>query len=131
MIIRDTASRYYVSERDLKRKEYPPYASGGSYVLTTDIVADLYKQALNTSLISVDDGYQGVVGEILGMTWLANRGFKLSGWGKEKTCSLCSGEALTMHGYENADHVFEMWAIYINATASCRDHGSLSERKNP
>ncbi|XP_072022267.1 lactosylceramide 1,3-N-acetyl-beta-D-glucosaminyltransferase B-like [Amphiura filiformis] len=47
----------YVSETDLKGEVYPPYHSGGSYVLTTDIIPDLYQQALNTTLIAVGDGY--------------------------------------------------------------------------
>ncbi|XP_072022726.1 lactosylceramide 1,3-N-acetyl-beta-D-glucosaminyltransferase-like [Amphiura filiformis] len=81
LVMRRKRSRYYVPESDFKGTFYP---SGGSYVLTTDIIPDVYQQALNTTLIAVDDGYQGIVGEKIGMIWLDNTGFRVEIRGKSK-----------------------------------------------
>ncbi|XP_072051942.1 uncharacterized protein [Amphiura filiformis] len=118
-IVRDKKNKkYYVSETDLEGKIYPPYPAGGSYILTTDIIPGLYQQALNTTLISVDDAYQGIVGAKIGVTWLYNKGF-LQNRGKEDTCSLRNGKVLTMHGFKYSSLIFKTWNIYINGTESC------------
>ncbi|KAJ8380527.1 hypothetical protein SKAU_G00013050 [Synaphobranchus kaupii] len=44
-VIRDPLSKWYVSRDDFQEEEYPPYASGVGYILSTDVVRRILKVA--------------------------------------------------------------------------------------
>ena len=64
----DISERYHVPDTMYFGSYYPPYCSGGGYVMSTDTVPDMYRESLNTSLISVDDAFQGILAKKVGVT---------------------------------------------------------------
>uniref|UniRef100_T1GJU5 Hexosyltransferase n=1 Tax=Megaselia scalaris TaxID=36166 RepID=T1GJU5_MEGSC len=51
----DVSSKWYMPYYMFMNDTYPNYLSGGSYILSSDIVLDLYTSALNSSLIYLED----------------------------------------------------------------------------
>jgi len=52
---RDINSPYYVSKTQFKENKYPNFHTGPAYVLTSDIVEQLYQAALNQTFFKLED----------------------------------------------------------------------------
>ncbi|XP_041462560.1 uncharacterized protein LOC121413702 [Lytechinus variegatus] len=114
--------RYHVPDKMYFGHFYPPYCSGGGYVLSAETVPDLYQESLRTSLINVDDAFQGILTKRLGYGPIGNSGFKNWG-GKTDTCSLRDKNTMTIHGIgKDAKNLYNVWNTY-NAEANCTDFG--------
>lgn len=55
--VRDTKSHYYISKSQFKEKKFPNFHTGPAYVLTSDIVEQLYRAALNETFFKLEDVY--------------------------------------------------------------------------
>ncbi|XP_036383555.1 beta-1,3-galactosyltransferase 5-like [Megalops cyprinoides] len=60
-VIRDPLSKWYVSWEDFRDQEYPPYASGIGYVLSTDAVRRILKAAEHVPPVPMEDAYVGIL----------------------------------------------------------------------
>lgn len=66
---------------------YPPYETGSAYVITTDIVRELYETSEYVPQFHVDDVYvTGILGKIVGVNHLKRPAFA---YFSEKTPSIC------------------------------------------
>ncbi|KAH8271106.1 hypothetical protein KR018_011895, partial [Drosophila ironensis] len=66
--VRNYASKYYVSTRHYPASTFPSFTSGPAYLLTGDIVHELYKQSLRMTYLHLEDVYiTGIVAEMLGI----------------------------------------------------------------
>lgn len=65
--IRNTTSKYYISPEQFRPALYPSFNTGPAYVLTSDVVADLYRGALDDTFFKLEDVYvTGMIAERLG-----------------------------------------------------------------
>lgn len=56
-VIRDKRSKWYISEDEFKQDFFPPYCSGSVYIMTWDVVRDMYQVSRYTEFFWVDDFY--------------------------------------------------------------------------
>jgi hypothetical protein len=64
--IRNKKSKYYVSKEQYKLVLFPDFTTGPAYLLTNDVVHDLYAAALNHTYLKLEDVYTtGIVAQQL------------------------------------------------------------------
>ena len=56
-VIRDKRSKGYISEDEFAEEFFPPYCSGSIYIMTSDVVRDMYAVSRYTKFFWVDDFY--------------------------------------------------------------------------
>ena len=75
---------------------YPPYESGSAYVITGDLIHELFVTAEYVPHIFVDDVYvTGILGRILGVTHVRQPGFAYWGSKKPTACDLVTRKIVT------------------------------------
>ena len=75
---------------------YPPYESGAAYVITGDLIHKLFVTAEYVPHIFVDDVYvTGILGRILGVRHVRQRGFAYWGSRKPTACDLVRRKIIT------------------------------------
>ena len=113
-------SKYFVNDKHYSGKYFPPYCSGGGYVLSSDIVPLMYEEALKTAFIPIDDAYQGILAKKVGVVPQYNGGFK--NWGeKSDTCSLKNENLMTIHGFKDPKAMHEVWRNFTDTSVKCDD----------
>ncbi|KAH8271108.1 hypothetical protein KR018_011897, partial [Drosophila ironensis] len=66
--VRNRASKYYLSINDYPASTFPDFTTGPAYLLTGDIVHELYKKSLHLLYLKLEDVYiTGIVAEMLGI----------------------------------------------------------------
>ncbi|XP_022080611.1 uncharacterized protein LOC110973807 [Acanthaster planci] len=116
-----TSSKYYVPDRLYSGRYFPPYCSGGGYVISTDVIPEMYQQSLETAFIPIDDAYQGILASKIGMTPTAHKGFK--NWGaKTDGCSL--RDIMVVHGFKDPDALHTVWKNYTTPVEDCTNDAS-------
>ncbi|KAM4687169.1 beta-1,3-galactosyltransferase 5-like [Rhinophrynus dorsalis] len=68
MVIRDPASKWYVSYQDYNLDRYPPYASGIGYILSLDAARAVLRMAQDTAPLPIEDAYMGILAEKAGLS---------------------------------------------------------------
>lgn len=63
----DSASKYFVSSKIYKGVYYPDYCAGGGYVLSMDVVEQLFQKVSTTPLLYIDDVYVGILANLCGI----------------------------------------------------------------
>jgi hypothetical protein len=70
------AGKWKVSLTDFPFRIYPAYESGSAYVITNDLVSDLYNTSHYVRHFHVDDAYiTGILGKIIGVNHQEQKGF--------------------------------------------------------
>jgi len=68
--------KWKLSKSEFPFDNFPPYESGSAYVITGDLIHELFVAAEYVPRIHVDDVYvTGILGRILGVTHVRQRGF--------------------------------------------------------
>lgn len=79
-------------------KFYPPFEVGSAYIMTTDIVKELFHTAEYVRPFHVDDAYlTGVIGAIIGLRHYKQKGWAFSGSRKPETCDVLLDFIVTGH----------------------------------
>ena len=66
--IRKKASKYYVSLQQYKHSIFPSFTTGPAYLITSDVVHDLYTTALNMTYLKLEDVFMtGIVAQEKGI----------------------------------------------------------------
>lgn len=116
--VRRKESKYYVPDDIYRGRYFPPYCSGGGYIMTTDVIPDMYQHSLTTPFIPIDDAYQGILADKVSAKALYHTGFK--NWGeKSDTCSLHNPEIMTIHGFKKQELMIEVWRNYTDTSVVC------------
>ncbi|XP_072177794.1 uncharacterized protein [Diadema setosum] len=111
-------SKYFVPEKFYSGRYFPPYCSGGGYILSSDTMGPMYEQALNTTFIPIDDAYQGILAKKVGVVPVYNGGFK--NWGeKSDTCSLRNEDLMTIHGFKDPISMYAVWRNFTDFSVQC------------
>ncbi|KAJ8391694.1 hypothetical protein AAFF_G00086440 [Aldrovandia affinis] len=74
-VIRDPLSKWYVSWDDFREEEYPPYASGIGYILSTDVVRRILKAAESVPPVPMEDAYVGILAKEAGVPVVSSARF--------------------------------------------------------
>ena len=116
--------RYLVADELYKGHYYPPYCSGGGYVLSVDRVPELYEASLTTSLINMEDAFMGVLAKKIGIYPSHHPGFLTflfySAGRAVQTCLLRKPTTIVVHlGMNWPEIVREIWHRYRNDNQQC------------
>ena len=114
--------RYVVPDHLYKGLFYPPYCSGGGYVMSTDMVPELYQASLTTSIINIEDAFMGLLARKVGIHPTHDGGFMNYGlFGpRVNTCQLRSQKTMVIHlGINIPEIVKDMWNRYLNDPRRC------------
>lgn len=74
-VVRDTKSRYYVSEEDHPADIYKPYASGGGYVISASLLPALVNVSRTSPIFANEDALLGSLMYRIGIQWTDNQKF--------------------------------------------------------
>ncbi|XP_071947460.1 uncharacterized protein [Antedon mediterranea] len=117
-IVRREKSKYYVSHKEYSGKYFPPYCSGGGYILSSDVIHGMYLKALQTPLIPIDDAFQGILAEEEGVIPMHHDGFKNWGYSDSDKCDLL--KSMVVHGpYKSPVEIFKVWTNFTDASVKC------------
>ncbi|XP_072047739.1 uncharacterized protein [Amphiura filiformis] len=124
VVIRDKLSKFYVSEKDYRGKFFPPFQTGGGYVISGDVIPALFNASYSVPFINNDDVYQGILAKKIGVKPIHHDGFM--NYHTKPTqqedigvgvCQLRE-QVWTLHGFSD-DSLKKLWNIYLNANESC------------
>lgn len=74
--VRDETDKYFVRKDEYSGDVYPDYISGGSYLITSDIISELYITSLNTPYLKYEDVFlTGIVAHQLDIDLVNNDEF--------------------------------------------------------
>ncbi len=110
-VVRDDASKYYVEEKVYPAKFYPPFLSGGGYVMSRDLVPKFYQASLTTYLLPLDDVYQGILAKRIGVEPQNHKFFRNAG-GSKDVC-LLRNSTFTFHRFK-PDELMQVWEEFKN-----------------
>ncbi|XP_071793568.1 uncharacterized protein [Asterias amurensis] len=117
--IDDAKSRYHVSKKQYRGKFYPPYCSGGGYVISGSTIPAMYEAAQRTSIIPIDDAYHGILAKRIGVPITHNNAFKVFG-SKGKNMHKCFlQESMVSHKYGTADSLRKAWTNFTDISIKC------------
>lgn len=77
--ITDQRSKYYVSESLWPEKYYPPYVSGGGFIMSYVMAKKIFEAMKELPIIPIDDAFMGVCLRKLNLRPTNHKGFK--SWG--------------------------------------------------
>lgn len=76
-VLRNTSSKYYISEEYFPAPTYPPYLNGPGYLMSTDLAEGLYRVAITTPLFPWEDVFMGLCLKQLGVFPIVYKNFIL------------------------------------------------------
>ncbi|XP_072181214.1 beta-1,3-galactosyltransferase 5-like [Diadema setosum] len=59
-VVRNKNQRFYLSEEFFPHPTYPPYMDGPAYIMSTDVVKRVYREAIRTPLFPWEDAFIGI-----------------------------------------------------------------------
>ncbi|XP_039520244.1 LOW QUALITY PROTEIN: N-acetyllactosaminide beta-1,3-N-acetylglucosaminyltransferase 3-like [Pimephales promelas] len=77
--VRDSSSKYFVPVQVQESKRYPPYCSGGGFVLSGFTARTIYKMSHSIILLPIDDVYMGMCLEKAGLKPTSHFGVRCTG----------------------------------------------------
>ena len=115
-------SRYFVSDNLFKGRYYPPYCSGGGYVMSMDVVPGLFSAALSTSIINIEDAFMGLLAKKVGLYATHHPGFMNYGIFENRldTCILKDPSTMVVHhGIDSPGIIHKIWEKFSNNSKQC------------
>ncbi|XP_076822586.1 UDP-GlcNAc:betaGal beta-1,3-N-acetylglucosaminyltransferase 7-like [Clavelina lepadiformis] len=111
--------KYYVSYNLYPDKFYPPYVSGGGFVMSTPLAVKLFQASLFRRIIPIDDAFLGILLKMIGVAPKNDRGFK--SWGMKKTDPCRMAKIKTFHKML-PEQLIKTWKDFIHLDIStCSD----------
>ncbi|KAH8409320.1 hypothetical protein KR222_000203 [Zaprionus bogoriensis] len=111
--VRNVKSKYYVSHEEYPKTFYPPFTTGPAYILTGDVVHELYVRALNMSYLKLEDVFiTGLVAIKLGIERVHVNDF-LNRRVKFGSCII--RKAISVHMI-NTKEQFDLWRMLQGQT---------------
>lgn len=103
-VSRHKGSKWYVSKEEFADGVWPDYVSGGSMVITTDIVMNISNNFKFVKPVCIDDAYLGIVAQKLQIVLTHEARFCLS-YKPDRM-----GYLFTSHGYKSPMTLVDDWA---------------------
>ncbi|KAL9928932.1 uncharacterized protein ACN427_008593 isoform 2-T3 [Glossina fuscipes fuscipes] len=115
--IRNKKSKYYVSPGQFGAAVFPPFTTGPAYVMTRDIVHDVYVQALRQVYFKLEDVFTtGIVAQQLGIKRVHINDF-LNRRIPFNSCNI--RKAISVHMIKPNEQ-FDLWRKLLDQTIKCK-----------
>lgn len=114
--VRNKRSKYFISKVQYGGKYFPVFTTGPAYLLTGDIVAELYAQSLATPYLKLEDVLMtGIVADLLGIERINVKeiaNIRMKPW----ACRIRS--SITVHMVEPNEQ-FDLWKKLFDTNIMC------------
>lgn len=113
---RTTKSKYYVSPKQYAQKYFPDFTTGPCYLMTTDCVTGLYRQALTRPYVRLEDVYiTGIIAQQLGITRIHAAEF----YNKKVALHPCNVQrGISIHMVRFSEQ-FDLWKKLLDGKSKC------------
>lgn len=124
--VQDETSKYYTPKSVYSKPTYPKYMSGSAYVISGDLVGDLYQAAVQTAPFWIEDIYiTGLVAEKIDMQHIFNGKFGY----KKRTLHPCLFKHVITGHYVTPAEMIKLWQKITSGSYSCErsrlSHGNM------
>lgn len=109
--ILDPTWKYYVSYNLYPEKIYPPYVSGGGFLMSGNLAIRLFQASLSSRIFPIDDAFLGTLLKKVNVSPENDRTFK--SWGMKKTDACRLAKIKTYHKVLPIN-LKKYWKSYIN-----------------
>ncbi|XP_008298023.1 UDP-GlcNAc:betaGal beta-1,3-N-acetylglucosaminyltransferase 2-like [Stegastes partitus] len=116
---RDRNLKYYIPV-SVFVGQYPPYAGGGGYLLSGDLVTRLYNASQQVVLFPIDDVYTGMCLRKLGLAPTKHTGFKTFDIVKKYRSSPCIYRSLLLVHSRTPQEILEIWPWIVRPELGCQ-----------
>lgn len=114
--IRDPNSKWFVSTKDFSKDIYPVYVSGTAYVVSSDVIYDLYKTTLTIPAFPLEDVYiTGLCAQKVNASRINHGGFTFL---KRETGARSYANYITGHRI-NSKELYRIWNSLKNENWTC------------
>ncbi|XP_075152150.1 uncharacterized protein LOC142226142 [Haematobia irritans] len=115
--IRNKKSKYYISTGQFNAAVFPPFTTGPAYVLTSDIVHELYQKSLEQVYLKLEDVFTtGIVAQLLGIKRVHVNEF-LNRRIAFNPCNI--RKSISVHMIK-ANEQFDLWKKLLDQTTKCK-----------
>lgn len=115
--IRNKKSKYYISTGQFNAAVFPPFTTGPAYVLTSDIVHELYERSLHQVYLKLEDVFTtGIVAQQLGIKRVHVNEF-LNRRIAFNPCNI--RKSISVHMIK-ANEQFDLWKKLLDQTTKCK-----------
>lgn len=115
--IRNSRSKYYVSVNQFSAPIFPDFTTGPAYLLTSDIVHELYDHALDTTYLKLEDVFTtGIVAQSLNIKRVHINEF-LNKRIPFNVCNIKKGISIHMI---KCHEQFDLWKKLLDGRAKCK-----------
>jgi len=115
--ITDPRSKYYVSSNLWSEKFYPPYVSGGGFIMSSYIAAQIFEVMKVLPIIPIDDAFVGICLEKIGVKPINHKGFKSWGLRRGSKDVCVFRDVMTLHKLEPAE-MARSWELLLESFIS-------------
>ncbi|KAL1110517.1 hypothetical protein AAG570_008045 [Ranatra chinensis] len=115
--IRNSRSKYYVSLKQFSPVVFPDFTTGPAYLLTGDIVRDMYKNALNHTYLKLEDVFTtGIVAQSINVKRVHINEF-LNKRIPFNVCNIKKSISIHMVKYHEQ---FDLWKKLLDGRSKCK-----------
>lgn len=115
--IRNKKSKYYVSPGQFSATVFPQFTTGPAYLMTSDIVHELYMKSLEQTYLKLEDVYTtGIVAQLLGIKRIHVNEF-LNRRIAFNPCNI--RKAISVHMIKSNEQ-FDLWKKLLDLTTKCK-----------
>ncbi|XP_043927381.1 beta-1,3-galactosyltransferase 5-like isoform X2 [Protopterus annectens] len=124
--LRDTSSKWYVSEAEYPEKTYPPFCSGTGYVFSADLAQKIYNASRHVPVVNLEDVYVGLCLSKLNITPepLTTKNVFFSHRIQFSVCSFRN--IVTTHRFKPSEILLYWRALEESMDAECKSDDGLS-----
>uniref|UniRef100_A0A182QUS4 Hexosyltransferase n=1 Tax=Anopheles farauti TaxID=69004 RepID=A0A182QUS4_9DIPT len=114
--IRNKKSKYYVSPEQYYPPVFPPFTTGPAYLLTADIINEMYEKSLSQTYLKLEDVYTtGIVAQLLNIHRINVKEF-LNRRIAFNQCNI--KKAISIHMVKNNEQL-DLWKKQVDTSVAC------------
>lgn len=115
--IRNKKSKYYVAPRQYMPAVFPDFTTGPAYLITSDLIHDLFTKALDQTYLKLEDVFiTGIVGHSLGIKLVHVKEFL----NKRVSFNPCNiQKAISIHMIKSSEQ-FDLWKKLLDGRSKCK-----------
>uniref|UniRef100_A0A182M3N5 Hexosyltransferase n=1 Tax=Anopheles culicifacies TaxID=139723 RepID=A0A182M3N5_9DIPT len=114
--IRNKKSKYYVSPEQYYPPVFPPFTTGPAYLLTADIISEMFEKSLSQTYLKLEDVYTtGIVAQLLNIHRINVKEF-LNRRIAFNQCNI--KKAISIHMVKNNEQL-DLWKKQVDTSVSC------------
>ncbi|XP_042630813.1 N-acetyllactosaminide beta-1,3-N-acetylglucosaminyltransferase 2-like [Cyprinus carpio] len=116
--LRDPKIKYYVPQ-SFYEGTYPPYAGGGGFIFSGNLVPSLYHVSFYIPFFPIDDVYNGMCFKALGITPTKHEGFKTFDIREQDRENPCVHQDLLLVHQRNPVQTIRLWRNMHSIMLTC------------